>query len=374
MRPLRPLGFTIKLAALSGAALFAGAAGCSLGGLVFDIPSEGTGGGTGSSASSNTGGAAQSSASTGGFPQEICTNGSDDDGDGTIDCNDLDCMQTGYSCVDPIPADWIPVLFFHDPVAEAPACPATYPNTRFQGGFGLSFDPADCNPCSCTPPGLSCNHPDIGVFTDEGCVNVGTYTFEPTTGTQCGEVTMTEAGYGFGAAFPTVNVPGCEPQGGGISLSDAKFEQSAIVCSADGVGTCANPDQVCTGANVNLDSFHPGGCIFREGFHECPAPYDDRHVLGTEGEYDDTRSCSSCSCTSPDNFSCDLSYTLYSDTACMTSVLTFPADESCNGVAAGVTAASYKASFSFNGSCAASGGKPEGTVRPKTPMTVCCTQ
>jgi hypothetical protein len=374
MRPLRPLNFTIRLVALSGAALLAGAVGCSLGGLVFDIPSGGAGGETGSSVSgsgSNTGGAAQSSGAAGG--PEICTNGSDDDGDGQIDCIDLDCAQDGYSCIDPIPVDWTgPVLFYHGDAASMPACPAGYPITKFQGGYNLSYKDADCNTCSCTSASLNCVHPDIGVFTDTACTDLAvTYNFTPTSGTACGPVSM-EAGYGFGAGKPTVAVTGCKPQGGGADLPPATFLESALVCAAEGAGTCASGDQVCAAGQP--DTFHGGSqCIFREGDHECPAPFDDYHLLGTEGAFDDYRSCSACACTSPDQFGCDLSYTLYSDATCTTSVLTFPADETCTAAATGVTAASYKAAFSFNGSCTASGGDPEGGVYPIAPVTVCCT-
>jgi hypothetical protein len=362
------------LVALGGAALFAGAAGCSLGGLVFDIPSEGTGGGTGSSASSNTGGAAQSSASTGVPPGEICTNGSDDDGDGTIDCNDLDCNASGFSCFEPAPDGWMgPVLFFHGSAASVPTCPDPYPNLAVKGGVGLIYKPANCNSCSCSSVSLTCKHPLIGVAAEAECMNpvMPAPEFAPTTGTQCGAVMM-EVGYGFGADKPTVGVTGCTPEGGGASLTEPEFEESALICSANGTGACTSDNgQVC--AISAVPGFHEGPCIYSPGYNDCPGSYTEHHIMGENSEYGDDRTCSDCSCTSPGQFSCDLTYTLYSDAMCTTSVLSFPADgATCTPAAAGVTASSYKAAFSFKGSCTASGGTPKGGAWEKSPVTVCC--
>jgi len=106
----------------------------------------------------------------------------------------------------------------------------------------------------------------------------------------------------------------------------------------------------------------------------CPAPFTDRPDILDPNTVVDNRSCTACSCTPQNQFSCELTYTLYSDGACANSVTEVDADGQCVIPAGGVTAASYDAAVTKLGTCSStSGGQPTGSLTAQKIMTVCCT-
>lgn len=383
---MRPFLFTVVLVAAGCGLASWLVAGCSLDGFVFDLPdpsggagggasasSSSSGGGSGISSSSSGGGSASSSSSSG-APSEDCLNSVDDDNDGAVDCDDSDCGDAGYTCFPAAaPSGWSgPVVLYHGDPDQVPGCPGGYPTLEGDGNIGLMSSPVTCDACSCTGVNLDCLFPALSGNTDNACATPGSYSFGVLSGSMCGSAAVSGL-MSFSAKSPGIDVTGCSPMGGGVkSAPPPSWSSSARVCSAEGFGACSSGD-VC--APPSPAPFHANQCVVRFGSMggQCPAPYTDRHDIMDPNTLSDNRGCSACSCTSPNQFSCDLTYELYSDLDCMGSVTKVVADGTCVAPGAAVSAQSYKAVYSYNGTCSAqSGGQPTGSFSVTKAMTVCC--
>jgi hypothetical protein len=139
-----------------------------------------------------------------------------------------------------------------------------------------------------------------------------------------------------------------------------------------------DPGKTCTPSPPTGDAAPPEGfltCIHREGEHECPATYPDRHIFYAGVE--DTRACAPCGCTEPTGATCSVLASAFSDDGCLQLVAgqVINADAPyCGTIAPGAALGSKSVSvLSLDpGRCEPVGGEPVGSIAPATAATFCC--
>lgn len=326
------------------ASLVAAPAACLFPDYTFDwvTSTGGTGGG---------GGATTSSSGTGGTaPTEDCLNGVDDNDDGLVDCEDLEC-QAGYECVDPIPAGWEAGgylgVYAGDSSQPEPECPANMPAPAYLGHKALSYDDASCTPCGCeAPAGQDCEivqDYNSGVSGIQGmqvsnapCGQAATQIYELTVPNPwagaCFHMDGRPGGQTCNGApcNMSVTVQGAEASGGTCKSKGGvpqklppAWQTSVKACQVTQQGKgCAAP-QVCAPKPPSLFKSHV--CIQRTGDVSCPsgAAFSKKDVFYTA--YQDSRDCTGCACGAASKGTCQFPIFLYSDSAygvCSTQVAT----------------------------------------------------
>jgi hypothetical protein len=374
MRVTRVLQLAATLASLTG--------GCGFGDLRFDRQGAGGAGSGGATASSSSSAGTTSShtsasatANSGGGPTETdCTDGVDNDGDGLTDCDDPDCTGLGFACVPGAPSGWTgPVALYEGPAQNLPACGGAYPMTFYQGSSGIVAPDAQCNPCFCGPGSGTCHLTAVSAFADPACtVPVANQSYSVLNGNNCG-IAHADQALSFMAAAPTVDGATCAPAGGGVGpLGTPSWTTTTLACGGpvgscgqSGTSVCAPPPAAPYGGSV---------CMIRSGDVSCPLGYPQKHTVGDDTSFTDTRGCSACGCGTPATSDCTLTYRLYHLNGCGNLVIALPADGACHPAQAmnlDVNAYSAKTTVSV-GPCPPTGGAPTGAVTPGKPTTVCC--
>jgi hypothetical protein len=118
-------------------------------------------------------------------------------------------------------------------------------------------------------------------------------------------------------------------------------------------------------------------CIYQAGDQSCPSTsYTNKQLV--YGGISDTRTCTDCSCGSPDG-ACKGGDALVngSNPPCGIGGSTIALHSgSCAGVAVSLLSLSGEVTTAPKlddaGSCAPDGGAPTGSATPTTPITVCC--
>lgn len=328
-------------------ASFGGSA-CSLDGLTFDLP----GGG---------GGAAD--------PGEDCQNGVDDDSNGAVDCDDDGCAAQGYACIE-IPPGWSgPVVLYRGAPGGAQSCPDAFPSVDYQGGTDLQADPASCAPCACSAPGAGCHGHGFTPYGNATCDQEIPHDHTGVSNGSCGAVTAANV-QSFVINQPTVEIDGCVPSGGEPTLPPPVWPAAAVLCGGAEPTACNGSGTLC--APPSPAPFQSGVCVWQPGDVICPGGYPERHRVGHEGDFTDTRGCTECTC--PQQFSCSPIYNYYSDDACAALIMSVQEYETCVPTPGLIpSVGSYNLSGgSISGSCPPTGGEPQGGVVQNNPTTVCC--
>jgi hypothetical protein len=390
--------------ALLGGALVSG---CSLGGLVFDIPGSGganAGGGTavsgsggagsgsaitgsggasasggsggggagGASASGGSGGGGEapcisgSTSSTGtGATESDCTNGLDDDGNGYADCYDPNCTGAGFQCTD-VPEGWSgPSAFYEGSPTTIPCCPLDYPSLGPRGGASVAAQAAACSACGCSPASVLCEPAYVDVYAAPDCTN-------PTAPVNQDGACRTVGGASFGAQAPSVKLDGCVASGGDVISKPAPaWSVADQICNAPSTSKGCGSGQVCARPVGFMASNTL--CFWRSGQVDCPAGLTKKYSFYTS--IHDDRGCSPCACPALPPASCSVTTTLYASSNCALTkkVGQLPNNGSCvnqSGVLAFKTAVVPNAP-----SCPPTGGAPTGAVvaDADAAITVCCT-
>lgn len=332
---------------LLGSALVSG---CGLGDLVFDRDES-------ESASTASGGAMlgciTSPSSNGGASgsNEDCANG-------------LDCVR--------VPKDWSgPGAFYEGDPATVPCCPSAFPNLGPEGGNKPRSDAVTCASCSCEAdvsckPGIltafldkTCNEPLLPMPQDAECRLVGS---------------VLPLGGSFSAAPPTFTVGAtCKSVGGGVSSRPRpSWTVADRICAAPTSNAGCQGGSVC--ARPPTDLFVNAVCIWHAGLLDCPHGFPQQHAFFSD--FDDTRTCSDCTCGQPKSGgSCSVTTRFYSEQGCSggNRIGEIANPMSCfqkNGAVA------YDAEISVTGpDCPLNGNTPTGSLatKPGTETTVCCT-
>ena len=368
-------------------------------------------GGTGSTGGAGgTGGNGTTSSATGGggtggdIGPEDCLNGTDDNGDGDIDCADALCGD--FSCVSAVPATWTGhFVLFDGPPGMDPDCPESFPGTTngFLGNGSLVAPAALCSACTCGgPTGQTCNTP-TEVMVLDAALNVNCGEAVPNSINCGGALTL---GPPNGTCFIDFILPGvstCGPGSGmmcdmgsspcnAATLADAPTVTGGTCAVGGGVATvpnaswmnlgrgCGDPaaaGQGCNGTQVCLPKpdapYESGVCISKLGDNACPpGAFAEKHLFYQE--FTDTRGCTGCSCGNPSGSTCAATVQLYSDNLCNNETASFVAG-GCDNLTGNPDVRGRRLTTTqppTGGSCAAAGGQPTGGTTPTMATTFCC--
>lgn len=338
--------------------LFGGALACSACFPQFgeyDGALEAGGGGAGGGAVPTGAGVAEGGGQ--GIHEIDCTNGLDDDADGSPDCEDQDCDQT--TCVT-VPDGWQgPVVLAH----SGASCTGVYSRQVLELKDNVSGALADC-PCSCGPPtgGICKNAEPFEVHSVPAC--------QDPAPVQNG-VTMTCANYAItGAESMLIHD---SPSAGGSCLplvppvpAQVVFETRTI-CSTDTGGGCGR--STCTPL-PDAENVEPFVCMHQSGDLDCPSGFPTKHLFFEDVA--DDRDCSAgCVCGAP---RCPVTFDSHAASGCATPALvTYSSAMGCIENPQDITFGD----FEIHQELAACGvaqdtNEPIGSVAGTNPRTVCC--
>lgn len=282
------------------------------------------------------------------------------------------------------------VWFGTDP-SQAPECWPEAPLLAFEGHEDLDA-PLDCGTCTCAPPAGSCSLPTTMTANAATCAQNGPSTphtpFDPSAGWDgtcdtnqsipsgklCSGVKCVQS---LTIGPLAMNEGSCVPSQPSAPAAPT-WKTFVRACWA---GYPPQPQNYCDStADICIPASPPGFrvCIYQKGDNECPAefsPYTEKHIVATK--YEDTRSCSPCSCGAPSGGSCSSAISVYTDGACSTAAYATTvtsAGSDCHDLPAGVPLGSKSATAPAYtpGTCAPSGGEPTGEAKPFQPATYCC--
>jgi hypothetical protein len=295
-------------------------------------------------------------------------------------------------CVPGQPVFWsYPFLAWFGDEKDAPSCPASASDLAFKGYSTLTA-PIDCGTCTCSAPTGSCALPAKMTANAATCAQDGASTthtsFDPTdgwtgtcdtndaipSGKLCAGVKCVQS---LTVAPLTVNEMGCTPS--------QPPQQSPPVWSGYGMACVRNPYEGCPddpGAfcvPVPPPDFQV--CIAQPGVYDCTDPmnltqdYSETHLLYVE--YQDTRTCTPCTCSAPAGGTCSSTISVYTDGACSTlaySATVTSSGPACNDLPAGTPLGSKSAMppAYAPGTCTPGGGQPMGAATPTDVTTFCC--
>lgn len=214
-------------------------------------------GAAGAGGTAGQGGSGADGGTGGGAPSEDCLNGTDDDDDGAVDCDDSDCG--GYACVPPAAG----ALGYLTLVASPGDCPAP----------GAPQTLSTCDSCTCSIEPGTCNA-SFTVWNYGGCQN----TAHPVTAGSCVGQSDPIIELSLQASTTPVGDGDCKPESDQIPAS------TATACSVTSPGTCA-------GANLCLPPWFESAriCAMLPDGSPCPADYPDARSMVIDG--------SQCGCT-----------------------------------------------------------------------------
>lgn len=327
-------------------------------------------GGGKAGATGDAGGASRDAAIVTG--PEDCTNGSDDDGDGLVDCEDPDCAA--YACVGSPPPAWSGPFALYDETSSQPIpdCPPLFdgPGT-LDLGDDPSAEPARCSPCTCTAPaemtcavtatiwgdsqscgGDGCLWPDV-TFTPDTCLYHGDLDRRACNGWPTNGLISKMIATG-GSCAPSPQTPTLPPY--------AWREKVRLCAPFTTGGGCGS--KVC--APKSGGQYQTSLCILRSDDVSCPSgPYSVKHLFHSAR---DTRSCTDCSCAS-----CAGALRAYNDDACTSTdeLAAMTADSGCGNFSTGASSFRYDPGPN---PCVPAGGQPQGDVTVDDAYTICCMQ
>jgi hypothetical protein len=264
-----------------------------------------------------------------------------------------------------------PVVYFSG-AGPAPSCPSDWTTVPVEGVSGGFVPPAahTCNDCSCGgPTGQNCAPGSIQFWDTAGCTGVGSNV--QAQATTCTEISPS-AGVWVAARAnpPTVTGGSCAASGGGVeNLPAWSGAGDALVCgSFAGAGGCAAATETCV--RQPEAPFEQSVCIVRSGNRSCSGlgAYTQPRTV-----YDvvDTRTCSGCSCGSPQGASCTGLSEAHTDLACPGAGTAVAADgTTCTAVSSPV-AFDFSPGIVTPGACTPGGGLPTGGVAADQ-FTLCC--
>ena len=292
------------------------------------------------------------------------------------------------------PSGWDkPSLLWMGPETEAPPCPTDAPDLTDTGYIDLDASNG-CTACACAPPTGACTLPAALTASSTTCsgadAGANHTPFDPPAGWD-GHCTANDAilagalcsGPPSGPcvrsltiAPPTLDEEGCTPGTATPIPSPPSWKTVARECRGAPFGDCGSDGLLC--APLSAPGFLV--CVFHDGDQDCPGPglgpYQERHIVYKS--YDDTRSCSPCTCDPPAGSTCTEQLSLYADGECGTNpsyVLTIDSSgPACFDLVPGAALGSKLAGQPtyIGGACAPSGGSPQGGVSPTDAVTFCC--
>ncbi|EYF06970.1 hypothetical protein [Chondromyces apiculatus] len=342
----------------------------------------GTGGasttGTGSAPTTTGGGGG----STPGQHEANCLDGLDDDGDGLIDCADLeDCAPADYECAPTPPTGWTANAFaglvnFAE-IDNLPECPS--------GTTGADFfaDPsaASCSACSCVldPNSASCFAPQFTCHWGSQNCSGGTQQVDATDTDRClqfqGAVPSTGSCRITGPS--TVRQAGTCTVTGASTLQDpAPWGRAVRVCQSDTrQGGGCDAGQVCQPRPpTGVPGLEGLSCLVKEGTDGCDPGWTQLDVQLFAGGTDQ-RSCSACGCNTSAVGCTGGSVTANSRNECVPEGAQTTLTTQCQNVTDALANDSFSLRSSLGtvtGQATCTGGQGQGSVVTEGPTRLCC--
>lgn len=291
-----------------------------------------------------------------GSAMEHCANDEDDDGDGKIDCADLDCT-TNPTCMDKLPLDF-------DGFAVISFAPINSPSPTCADGTGAAIlyqNPNEqlCGPCSCDVSSVSCTAPAIALDAETETCAMPVKVIKPALDTcvstnlfQLGLNKFLKSGATQGDAYVVKGE--CTVEGGAPIASPA-MNTKVAVCEVK------YPSKVQLGNDERL-------CLVADGHKlDCPTGWDAVATNAFTGYVDERQGCAPCGCSA----GCwGGDYEFFTQSNCSGNSVTLAAGGACVGVNPTFT-------FSVRGktpetTCALKKAEPMGKVNPTGERTFCC--
>ncbi len=340
----------------SGSSSGSVASGSSSSGLGGEGGTGGLGGAGGMSSSSSSG-------SGGASADENCTDGTDNDADGSIDCADTKDCESLFSCNAPAPNPWSYVRIRQTTFGgtKEPCGGGVAPQVLYEGeDFG------DCNKCSCNAPG-KCEI-TMTCYSNDNCTGMQAMAKYSTDADGCtADATAAAGGSCQLTGGPTVPMNAvCNSGGGGLKNADP-WKNEVHVCTALSNASGCGAD-ACVLAPA--PAYETRLCVSRVGAQQCPAGYGERHLA--YDSFNDTRACSACSCNAG-AISCagSSTVTLWSNSICTQNAHTVGTNSGCVNVPLGIAYRNVTGipSMTVN-NCPPS--TPTGSVVGAGATTICC--
>ncbi len=295
---------------------------------------------------------------------ENCTNGTDDDCNGLVDCQDPACTSAGYACVpDPSAAGggW---SFSPLDANGQPGCPAPLMAANVTVDPTDLTSPATCT-CTCNPGPLpSCVSGNINATYGNGNCNMG-FTQSANNG-NCTMAGLTVEAYVAASTNPT---------GGGCTGAVTKTvpptggTQGQLCTGEKMFGAGCGSGQVCALVPTGFTA-----CVEHGSPATCPAMgYTTPNTVGTIA---DTRGCTACMCGGFTSESCTGAWSFYANNNCTgTADLTLVADGTCRATGSngtGYGSNRYTATASATCGAPTTQPQPNGMVTLNGAQIVCC--
>jgi hypothetical protein len=332
------------------------------------------------------------------------------------DCSDPTCAATFY-CAPPVPTGWMGYFELYDNTGASPGCGGEWPASAAVGNDGIQMMDATCTckPCAvsgevCGPGGnadtMHTGTVDELLVVDAPCGSAITCGGPLEVPSGWGGACYGPDGFNAGATNCGPNSMGCTKIGsapcnvaiqaqqlkltGGTcgapsqvmkTLPPVTWTNNAEACGTPMPGTgCAAMDHTCLAKPQG--AFVKGVCVMQVGeVMNCPAGFNDRHVVYDPSKTMDTRTCGACTCGAMTGGSCSATITVYSDNTidtCTTLIATLNPSTSqgdCKGLSGNPGVGSRQAVYGpvTPGTCAPGGGTPSGSLTPSGATTFCCT-
>jgi hypothetical protein len=237
--------------------------------------------------------------------------------------------------------------------------------------------PCQCGPAACVlPPGVIAS--EVATCPNDG-PGAETVPFSAPIGWQgaCVEPPVIWDAAAESLIILPPELYACEPTTGSVPTAGSVFwSMEARACRrVDPLERCNHPALACAPASGGVE----GGfrhCVFQDGEHdECPSGYPDRMIFYRNIHNDLT--CTPCTCGPPQGAGCEVSISVYSDTACTALLATNNnpgVTPLCRDNLQPGDLRSMSATWLTNdpGTCEPAGGDSIGTATPTDPSTFCC--
>ena len=371
-------------AATGGSATGGAGGGSATGGTTSGGGSAGAGGATGGSGGVSgsggasggggaTGGAAGSGGATGGSGGATGGSGGATGGSGGATGGSggvAACDTTKNICAETPPGGWTGPLALYKGAGAPPGCPGSYPTKISDGKTGFNPGIPSCA-CSCDPAtGIGCGGVAAAVYDVPN--NLAGCTVNPTGYTKvwsanagvCTKASASAVGQVALWLGPPTSAGTCAPKSNHVLPTPTFSDQTRLCTGATAVaGSCG------TGQTCMPQPFKPFDvCVYHSGNLACPSAYPQKTVV-FDG-YQDTRSCSACSCG---NATSSCKGMVQFASTCSSGGIAYGAVSGCGTPSPDIAATQYGTYVpNPSGTCPASSSTLTGTAVPTGETTVCC--
>jgi hypothetical protein len=266
-------------------------------------------------------------------------------------------------CAGAVPATFAGPIILYESAGTPPACDASYP-TEVAANLrsGLTAGTAQCD-CNCSTPTITCGSPSTHEHGNSQCF--GGAFLGSMTPNVCKLFTVGAGNY--------VSVDPLTPTLGTCSSSNAHsippptWGTQARSCGAPTLAGECNGSEVCVPPQPSGTKL----CVYKTGDVSCPAGFYSSKKLFHD-DFDDTRQCSTCSCSSATGGQCKGTVTFTNGATCGSAQLSLSLGACSNAPASNVNGGKYTPGSHTPGSCSPQGGVLSGSVTATGPVTYCC--